>query len=69
MAASLGFQSAVFPLAIDGLTVPGYAALYALAINFAVSIVLTPLLNQIRITRGADKTSAADYHFNPPAVE
>jgi solute:Na+ symporter, SSS family len=69
MAASLGFQSAVFPLAIDGLTVPGYAALHALAINFAVSIVLTPLLNQIRITRGADKASAADYRFKPPAVE
>ena len=34
MAASLGFQSAVFPLVVDGLTVPGYAALYALAINF-----------------------------------
>ena len=33
MAASLGFQSAVFPLVVDGFTVPGYAALYALAIN------------------------------------
>jgi hypothetical protein len=30
---------------IDGLTVSGYAALYALALNFAVSIVLSPLLN------------------------
>src|ERR1019366_5433312 len=39
MAASLSFQSAVFPLAVDGFTVPGYAALYALGINFAVSIV------------------------------
>ena len=42
MAASTGFQSAVFPLALDGLTVPGYAALYALGINFGVSIALTP---------------------------
>ena len=61
MAASLSFQTAVFPLAVDGFTVPGYAALYALAINFAVSIVLSLLFNQILATRGTDLTSAADY--------
>lgn len=61
MAASLSFQSAIFPLAVDGFTVPGYAALYALAINFAVSIVLSLLFNQILATRGTDLTSAADY--------
>jgi len=61
MAASLSFQSAVFPLAVDGFTVPGYAALYALAINFAVSIVLSLLFNQTLATRGTDLTSAADY--------
>ncbi len=61
MAASLSFQSAVFPLAVDGFTVPGYAALYALAINFALSIVLSLLFNQISATRGTDLTSVADY--------
>jgi SSS family solute:Na+ symporter len=61
MAASLSFQSAVFPLAVDGFTVPGYAALYALAINFAVSTVLSLLFNQILAIRGTDLTSAADY--------
>jgi solute:Na+ symporter, SSS family len=63
MAASLSFQSAVFPLAIDGLTVPGYAALYALAINFAVSAALSLLLNPIGATRGADQTTVTDYHL------
>ena len=63
MAASLGFQSAVFPLVVDGLTVPGYAALYALAVNFAVSIVLSFLLNPVRVTLGTDQTSAADYRL------
>jgi SSS family solute:Na+ symporter len=63
MAASLSFQSAVFPLAVDGFTVPGYAALYALGINFAVSIVLSFLLNPIRAARGTDQTSAADYRL------
>ena len=61
MAASLSFQSAVFPLVVDSFTVPGYAALYALVINFAVSIVLSLLFNPILATRGADLTSAADY--------
>jgi SSS family solute:Na+ symporter len=68
MVASNGFQSAVFPLAIDGLTIPGYAALYALAINFVVSIVLSLLLNPIRVTRGTDRTSAADYSFDAPTT-
>jgi solute:Na+ symporter, SSS family len=63
MAASLSFQSAVFPLAVDGFTVPGYAALYALGINFVVSIVFSLLLNQIRAAHGTDQTTAADYSF------
>ena len=67
MAASTGFQSATFPLAVDGLTVPGYAALYALAANFAVSIVLTFVFNPIGASRGRDETAAADYHFDAPA--
>jgi solute:Na+ symporter, SSS family len=67
MAASLGFQSAVFPLAIDGYTVPGYAALYALAVNFAVSILLTLVLSPIQGSHGSDQTAASDYHFNATA--
>lgn len=63
MAASLGFQSAVFPLVVDGFTVPGYAALYALGVNFAVSIVLSFLLNLVRATLGTDQTSAVDYRL------
>ncbi|MBF9234142.1 monocarboxylate uptake permease MctP [Microvirga alba] len=63
MAASQGFQSAVVPFSLDGLTIPGYAALYALGLNFAVSIVLSLVLNPIRATRGTDQTVAADYHM------
>jgi SSS family solute:Na+ symporter len=68
MAASTGFQSATFPLAIDGLTIPGYAALYALVANFAVAIVLSAVLNPVAATRGTDQTAPADYHFEPPAA-
>ncbi|HVY59838.1 MAG TPA: sodium:solute symporter [Xanthobacteraceae bacterium] len=67
MAGSLSFQSAVFPLAVGSLTVPGYAALYALALNFAISIVLSVLLNPLQMTKGSDETSAADYHGSPVA--
>ena len=68
MAASTGFQSAVFPLALDGLAVPGYAALYALIANFAVAIVLSAVLNPIAASRGTDRTAPADYHFEPSAA-
>ena len=40
MRSTTGFQSATFALQLDGMTVPGYAALYALLLNFIVSIVL-----------------------------
>lgn len=68
MVATLNFQSAVFPLSVDGFTVPGYAALYALAINFAVSTVLTLILNPIAATRGSDQTSASDYDLRAAAT-
>jgi len=64
MAASTKFQSAVFPLAIDGLTIPGYAALYALLLNFAVSIVLSALFNAAKLGLGRDETAAGDYRFD-----
>ncbi|NIX77756.1 monocarboxylate uptake permease MctP [Microvirga terricola] len=63
MAATQSFQSAVVPFSLDGLTIPGYAALYALGLNFIVSIVLSLVLNQVRATRGADQTVAADYQM------
>jgi SSS family solute:Na+ symporter len=40
-----GFASSVYPLEIFGVTVPGYAALYSVAINFLVVIALSPLLD------------------------
>jgi hypothetical protein len=63
-------QSATYPLALDGLVVPGYAALYSLIANFAVAIVLSAVLNPVAQTRGSDETVPADYHIEPaPAAE
>jgi len=70
MVASTGFQSATYPLALDGLVVPGYAALYSLIANFAVAIVLSAVLNPVAKTRGSDETVPGDYHIDPaPAAE
>ena len=58
-----GFQSATYPLQIDGLTVPGYAALYALAFNFALSTLLSLIFNQVRSIKGTDETVPTDYRI------
>jgi SSS family solute:Na+ symporter len=49
MAATRGFVSSVYPLEIFGLTVPGYAALYSVLVNFLIAAALTPVLD--RVTR------------------
>ncbi len=68
MVVATDFQ-AVYPLSVNGLTVSGYAALYALGLNFAASIVLTPVFNMMRQSRGKDETLASDYHFDPAKPE
>ncbi len=45
MAATQAFASSIYPLTVFGLSVPGYAALYSVAINFAVTIALAPLFD------------------------
>jgi SSS family solute:Na+ symporter len=62
MASMLQFKSSIYPLALDGLTIPGYAAFYALILNIAVSVVLTWVFNAMRVSRGGDATEAHHYH-------
>jgi solute:Na+ symporter, SSS family len=45
MAATQGFTSSIYPLTMFGVTLPVYAALYSLLINFVVAIALTPLFD------------------------
>jgi SSS family solute:Na+ symporter len=63
MAGTTGFQSATFPLQLEGLTIPGYAALYALALNFALCLVLSPIFNRMVATIGTDETAPTDYRL------
>jgi solute:Na+ symporter, SSS family len=61
MAAARGFVSSVYPLEIFGVTVPGYAALYSVLVNFAVAVALSPVLDRL-MRRGA---SSAARHEGP----
>jgi solute:Na+ symporter, SSS family len=47
MAATQGFTSSIYPLTLFGLTVPIYAALYSVVINFVVTIAITPVFNRL----------------------
>jgi SSS family solute:Na+ symporter len=60
MAASHGFSS-IFPLQIGTTIIPGYAALYALAVNLVVTLVLSALAPRFGWRQGRDATTPADY--------
>ena len=45
MAATQGLASSIFPLAIFGVTIPGYAALYSVLINFLLAMCLSPIVD------------------------
>jgi solute:Na+ symporter, SSS family len=48
--------------AIPGIGEKGYIGLTALALNLAVTVVLTALLRALKVPAGVDRTSAADYY-------
>ena len=56
MAATQGFTSSVYPLAVFGITVPGYAALYSVVINFLIGTVFSPVFN-LMARRGVASTA------------
>lgn len=60
MAVSQNFTS-VFPLRVDGLSVPGYTALYALIANLVVAVLASFILHALRVERGSDETREVDY--------
>jgi len=61
MVATTGFKSSIYALSIGGLTMPGYAALYAVILNLVVAAVLSLVFNTMAATRSHDETSALDY--------
>jgi len=61
MVSTQDFHSSIYPLQLGDLSVPGYAALYSLALNLAVAVLLTPLFRVMGLSGGEDATAAADY--------
>jgi SSS family solute:Na+ symporter len=47
MAATQGFAASVYPLEILGVTIPGYAALYSVAVNLLLAVLLSPLFDLV----------------------
>jgi SSS family solute:Na+ symporter len=60
MAIATGFKPNI-TVHIGDSAVTGFLALYALAINIVVSAALTPLFDGMRVDRGVDTITAADY--------
>ncbi len=54
MAATQGFATSVYPLAIFGVTLPGYAALYSVVVNLLVVFALSPVFSVISRARAAE---------------
>ena len=61
MAVSLGLRSSVYPLPLFGTTYPMYAAIPALALNLAVSALLTFGLRFTNVRPAHDTTDPAAY--------
>ena len=61
MASTLSFKSATYVLHLFGTAVPCYAAVSALAVNLAVSLIFSLLFNAASRQAGPDETLAEDY--------
>lgn len=54
-------MKSTYPLHLFGHTLAGYAALYALVLNFVVAIVLTFIFRAVGMSNGKDETAKEDY--------
>ena len=69
MCKTLDFKSTTFPIHLGGLTLPGYAALWAVLANLIVAAIATLILDAMKIDRGTDGTKPDDYEFDGEAPE
>jgi SSS family solute:Na+ symporter len=61
MAHTLAFQGNVYVLKLGSTAIPGYAALWALIANLAVTVLASAVLNAAGVARGQDATADEDY--------
>jgi solute:Na+ symporter, SSS family len=67
MARELGFKGSVYPVTLLGLTIPAYAAVWALLANVAVALVGSAALHAAGVARGEDATHPGDYRASRSA--
>ncbi|HUZ18935.1 MAG TPA: sodium:solute symporter [Spirochaetia bacterium] len=58
------FKGSVYALHIGGSVIPAYAAVWALIGNLIVTVVVTLVLNAVKVSNGADQTAEADYRID-----
>ncbi|MGH7284658.1 MAG: sodium:solute symporter family protein, partial [Polyangiaceae bacterium] len=61
MCKTLAFKSTTFALHVGGLTIPGYAALWAVLLNLLVAAIGTLAFNAANVDAGEDATSEDDF--------
>jgi SSS family solute:Na+ symporter len=61
MAWTLSFKAPVYALHLGGKSVAGYAALWALVVNFVVAVAVSAVLHAMGVAEGKDATAEADY--------
>ncbi|HUX20786.1 MAG TPA: sodium:solute symporter, partial [Spirochaetia bacterium] len=59
------FKGSVFALHFGSSVVPAYAAVWALIANLIVTVVVTFVLNALKVSNGADQTAEGDYRVDP----
>ena len=61
MGATLDFKATTYTVRIGTLTIPGYAALWAVIANLIVAVAASAVLNALGVARGDDQTRSEDY--------
>ena len=61
MAGSTGLKSSIFTIHLGGTAIPGYAALWSLAINLVVAIVVSAIVRVSGMKSAEDRTRPEDY--------
>lgn len=63
-----GYKSTVYAIHLFGQAVPAYAAIWALVVNIVAAILFTWIFNAVKLNRGLDETSPADYYTESQSV-
>ena len=61
MCSTTGFKSTTYAVSLGALSVPGYAALWAVIANLVVTVAATVVLGALDVGRGEDETRPDDY--------